>query len=82
MSDVRKKHKSSSDIAEKHLELMVQRKNKERQEEEVTEGPKRFTMQEMARGFSLFEEALLIFKTQDPNLEWNMKIAAAIQNAV
>ena len=55
----------------------------ERQEkEEVTEEPNRFTLQEMARGFSLVEEALLIFKTQDPNLEWYMKIAAAIQNAV
>ena len=39
------------------------------EEEEVTEGPKRFTMQEMARGFSLFEEALLVFEAQDPNVE-------------
>ena len=55
----------------------------ERQEkEEVTEEPKRVTLQEMPRGFSLFEVALLIFKTQDPNLEWYMKIAAAIQNAI
>ena len=37
------------------MELEAQRKDKERQEEEVTEEPKRFTMQEMARGFSLFE---------------------------
>ncbi|TEA24048.1 hypothetical protein DBR06_SOUSAS13910003, partial [Sousa chinensis] len=42
------------------MESEAQRKNKETQEEEeVTEEPKRFTMQEMARGFSLFEETLL-----------------------
>ena len=35
------------------MELETQRKDKERQEEEVTEEPKRFTMQEMARGFPL-----------------------------
>ena len=36
------------------MELEAQRKDKERQEEEeVTEEPERFTMQEMARGFSL-----------------------------
>ena len=31
----------------------------------------RFTMQEMARGFSLLEERLLVFETQDPNIEQN-----------
>ena len=42
------------------MELEAQRKDEERQEEEeVTEEQKRFTMQEMARGFSLYEEALL-----------------------
>ncbi|TEA29453.1 hypothetical protein DBR06_SOUSAS510002, partial [Sousa chinensis] len=41
------------------MELEAQRKDEERQEEEVTEELKRFTRQEMARGFSLFEEALL-----------------------
>ena len=51
-------------------------------EEEVTEEPKRFTMKEMARGFSLFEEALLVFEAQDWNVEWYMKFAAAVQNAV
>ena len=41
------------------MELEAQRKDKVRQEEEeVTEKPKRFTVQEMARGFYLFEEAL------------------------
>ena len=45
------------------MELEAQRKDTEKQEEEeeVTEEPKRFTTQEMARGFSLFEEALLTF---------------------
>ena len=44
------------------MELEAQREDEERQEEEVTEELKRFTMQEMTRGFSLFEEALLIFE--------------------
>ena len=44
------------------MELEAQRKDKERQEEEVIEEPKRFTTREMARGFSVFEEALLGFE--------------------
>ena len=41
------------------MELEAERKDKETQEEEeVTEEPKRFTMQEMAREFSLFQGAL------------------------
>ena len=40
------------------MELKAQRKDEERQEEEVTEKLKRFRMQDMARGFSLFQEAL------------------------
>ena len=56
------------------MELQSQRKDKERQEEEeVTEEPKRFTAQEMARRFSLSEEALLVFEAQDPNIEWYTK---------
>ena len=51
------KRKSSSDIAgtdKKCQELEAQRKDEERQkEEEVTEKPKRFKMQEMVRGFYL-----------------------------
>ena len=39
-------------------------------------------MQEMARGFSLFEEALLVFETQDPNVERYTKVAADVQNAI
>ncbi|KAJ8777715.1 hypothetical protein J1605_014368 [Eschrichtius robustus] len=65
------------------MELEAQRKDKERkEEEEVTEEPERFTMQEMARGFSLFEEALLVFEAQDANTEWYTKVAAAVQNAI
>ena len=65
------------------MELEVQRKDEERQEEEgVTKELKRFTTQEMARGFSLFEETLLVFKAQDLNVELYTKVAAAVQNAV
>ena len=64
------------------VEMEAQRKAKERQEEEVTKEPKRFRMQEMARGFSLFEEALLVFEAQDPNLERFTKVAAAVQDAI
>ena len=65
------------------MELEAQRKDEERQEEEkVTEEPKKLMMQEMARGFSLFEEALLVFEAQDPNVEQYPKVTAAIQNAI
>ena len=37
-------------------------------------------MQEMAKGFSLFEEALLIVEAQDQNIESYTKVAA--QNAI
>lgn len=30
----------------------------------------------------MFEEALLVFVSQDVNLEWNGKVAAAVQKAV
>ena len=36
----------------------------------------------MARGFSLFEEAPLVFEAQDRNVEWYTKVAAAVQNAI
>ena len=52
----RSKHKSSGDVAgtaKKHQDLEAQRKDKEKQEEEVSEELKRFTMQEMTRRFSL-----------------------------
>ena len=59
------------------MELEAQRKDEQRQEKEVTEEPKRFTMQEMAKGFSLCEGALLVFEAEDPNIEWYTKVAAA-----
>ena len=65
------------------MELEGKRKDeKSQEEEEVTEEPKRFMMQEMARGFSLFEKALLVFEAQDQNIEQYTKVAAAIQNAI
>ena len=65
------------------MELEAQRKDEKRQEEEeVTEELKRFTMQEMAKRFSVFEEALLVFEAKDPNVERYTKDAAAIQNAI
>ena len=64
------------------LELEAQRKDKERQEEEVTEELKRFVTQEMVRGFSLFKGTLLVFEAQDPNVERYRKVAAAVQNAI
>ena len=39
------------------MELEAQSKDKR----EVTEEPKRFMMQEMSRGFSFFDKALLVF---------------------
>ena len=57
------------------------RKDKER-EEEVTEEPKRFTTQGTARGFSLFEEALLVSEAQNLNVEQYTKVAAAVQNVL
>ena len=60
------------------MELEAQRKDKRRQEEEVTEEPKRFMMQEMARGFSLFEA----LEAQDLNIQQYMEVARAAQNAI
>ena len=64
------------------MEQEAKRKDEERQEEEVIEEPKRFTTQEMARRFSLFEEVLLVFEDQDPRVEQYRKVAAAIQNVI
>ena len=36
----------------------------------------------MARGFPLFEEALLGFEVQDLNIESSRKVAAAFQNTI
>ena len=81
------KRKSSSDVAgtaKKSQAITMETKVKiiervERQEEEVTEEPKRFTTQEMARELPLFDEALLVFEAQDPNIEWYTKVAAAFR---
>ena len=35
-----------------------------------------------ARGFSLSEEARFIFEAKDSNVEWYLKVTAAIQNVV
>ena len=56
------------------MEPEAQRKDEDSQEEEVTEELKRFTMQETARGSSIFEEAMSVFETDDPNVEWYMKL--------
>ena len=39
-------------------------------------------MQEMARGFPLFEETLLVYEAQDSNVEQYTKDAAVVQNAI
>ena len=39
-------------------------------------------MQALARVFSLYEEALLVFEAHDLNIEQYMRVAAAIQNAI
>ena len=57
--------------------------HQERQEEEeVTEKPKRFTAQEMARGFSIFEKALLVFEAKDRNVEQYMEVTTAVQDTI
>ena len=45
----------------------------------MTEEPKRCMTQETARGFSLFEEALLIFEVWDPNVEQCMKVVQPLR---
>ena len=75
---------SSSDeagTAKKHQDLKTQRKDEERQEEVAAE-LKRFTRQDMARGFCLSEEAALVSEAQDSDVERNMKVVAAVQSAV
>ena len=62
--------------------LEAQRKDKEIQEEEVTEELMRFMTREMARGFSLLEEALFVFEPQDQNIERHTKLEETVQNAI
>lgn len=64
------------------MEFEVQRMDQYRQEEEVIEELKRFTIQEIKRGFSFLEKALLVVEAQDTNIDWYMKFAAATQNAI
>ena len=64
------------------MESEAQRKDEERQKEEVTEEPKSFTTRETARRFSLFEEALIVLGAQDQNTERYMKVAAGIHNTI
>ena len=45
----------------------------------MIEEPKRLMTQEMARGFSLFEDALLIFESWDPNVEQCMKVVQPLR---
>ena len=65
------------------MELETQKKDEERQEEgEVTKEPNKFMTWEMARGFSLFEEALLVSEAQDSGIAQDIKFAAVVQNTV
>lgn len=59
----------------------TQRKDDDRQEEEVTEELKRVTVREPARGLSSFEEDCWS-GAQDPNVEWYSALPAAAQRAV
>ena len=85
-----KRHQATVELAVQHkeltnedpMELEAQRKDEERQKEEVTEEPKSFTTWGMARRFSLFEEALIVLGAQDQNTEWYMKVAAGIHNTI
>ena len=61
------------------MDLEAQSKDEERQREEITEELKRFMLQEMARGFPLFEEALLVCEAQDLNVAWCMKVAELLR---
>ena len=77
------KHKSSSEVAGTAKKHQAPRKDEERQEwKEVPEEPKRFTVQEVASWLSLFEGILVVSKTEDPNIEWYMKVSTVIQKAV
>ena len=49
---------------------------------DAAEDPEELTPQEVTRGLSLSEEALLAFDMQDPNIEWSTKVEAAVQSAV
>ena len=58
----RSKRKSNGDAFMMETKVKIIERVEQQEEEEVTEEQKRFTMQEVARGFSLFEEALLVLE--------------------
>ena len=64
------------------MELAVQRKDDEGQEEELSEELKRFMIQEIVRRCSSFEEALLVFEPDDLDLERHMEFSVDVQNAI
>ena len=61
------------------LELEAQRKDRERQEEDVIEQRQRFRTQEMAKGFSSSGEALLVFEAQDPNIKCTQRLQQPVR---
>ncbi|KFD47790.1 hypothetical protein M513_11340 [Trichuris suis] len=50
--------------------------------EQKTDVSTQFRAKLMAKGFSLFEEALAIFESQDPDVERYSKVAAAVHEAI
>ena len=58
----RSKRKSNGDAFMMETKVKIIERVEQQEEEEVTEEQKRFTTQEVARGFSLFEEALLVLE--------------------
>ena len=64
------------------MELAVQRKDDEGQEEELSEELKRFMIQEIVRECSSYEEALLVFEPDDLDLERHVEFSVDVQNAI
>ena len=62
------------------MELEAQRKDKEGQEEEITEELKRFITQEMIREFSLLGQALFVLETQ--GMRWLYTITISVDTNV
>ena len=93
IADTAKKHQSIMtetkvkiiERAKEKMESEAQRKDGERQEEEVvTEEPNRFTKQNMAEHGKgvFFEEALSVLEAGNLNTEWFTMAPAATQNVV
>ncbi|KFD54630.1 hypothetical protein M513_04575, partial [Trichuris suis] len=67
------------------LRAVGEQQGEEEEEEEGeqrTDVSKQFRAKLMAKGFSLFEEALAIFESQDPDVERYSKVAAAVHEAI